>query len=106
MKFIKNLLAKVQRGTKVEAPKNKDERPTFENLMQPFWQDGFDAYPIGRRFDYLGRQMVIVEHKPYLPGIPGYSPARPATIIAEYVNDSGEIKQHEFSAATIRTILL
>jgi hypothetical protein len=56
-----------------------------------------EAYPPGRRFEYLGREMVVKWQRHYWPMFdwPFAMPIYPA-IIAEYADEHGVIHEHRF----------
>lgn len=82
---------------KVELPKKKEPaRPEW--LAR--WDKIHEAYPVGRRLEYLGRVMVVTKHCHYFTGIYGpwscCIPTEWPGLVAEYVDDHGQIRAHKF----------
>jgi hypothetical protein len=67
-----------------------------EEVIPPRF-DGFDPFPIGTRFEYLGRQMVVFAH--VWTGFPYAVPE----VEAEYADDNGKLHTWVFPLGTLAT---
>ena len=81
----------------------------------PWWHESWERlmneYPRGRKFQYLGREMIVVRYRRWNPGFRGgigcsiYIPATHPAMVSQYADDTGRIRDHEWDAYSW-TILL
>ena len=93
--------------------KTPKKEPTPEPA--PWWRGSWERlmkeYPCGRKFQYLGREMIVVRYKLWNPGscrlirhgiyIP---PAYPA-MVSQYADETGRIRDHEWGFSSWAVLL-
>lgn len=86
-----------------------EKRDTFDDVMRATGTKIFAAFPIGKNLEYLGRQMVVIDHIHYRPSCDGggyfYIPRQMPKVITEYADNAGKIHTHEFDATDIVALL-
>lgn len=61
-------------------------------------------YPRGRKFEYLGRKMIVVRYKHWNPGYCGsigcgiYIPPTYPAMVSQYADETGKIRDHEWDS--------
>lgn len=73
----------------------KKEKHIYEDV----WNKLKPQYPLGRKFNYLGRDMTVIGHRDFFPGIMYIPPTYPA-ILCEYVDNHGIIHEKVFGTST------
>lgn len=71
------------------------------------WQTAQEKFPLGKSFNYLGRQMIVVSHRRYFRGIYtpyGSVPMSMPAILAEYADNRGTINTYELSISMANII--
>lgn len=82
--------------------KRKEEKKPLETekpIWWPEWEGVRQRYPIGRKFHYLGREMVVFRHKQFFPGYISfdiYISATTPALICEYADDNGVLREWAF----------
>jgi len=66
----------------------------------PEWIALMAAYPVGRKFEYLGRTMVVTHRRQGYYGISFSFPTIWPAIITEYADSCGQIHEHAFGVST------
>ena len=56
------------------------------------WQRVRTAFPVGKRFEYLGRELLVTSHE-WQSGWPGCFP----TIATEYADNNGKLHEWHFT---------
>ena len=74
--------------------KAKLARENNEDLKQKAYKEIADFREIGKRFYYLGVEMIVTGHRDII--FAGYNISCIPCIKADYVNKHGEIKQIQF----------
>ena len=62
--------------------------------IEQIWKRVHHEYPIGARFRYLGKSMMIARHDWYSIKYPAAIPG----FVAQYEDDIGKIQEHLFNA--------
>ena len=79
-------------------PKPEPKEPE-KPLWEPEWNAIKEAYPVGRKFEYLGREMIVTRLRLYSAGFCRcgiYIPTTWPAVITEYADERGEIHEHAF----------
>ena len=80
-------------------------KPEPKEQEKPWWEPEWEAiqaaYPVGRSFEYLGREMIVTRLRWYSPGLGFcgcgiYIPPTLPAVITEYADERGEIHEHAF----------
>lgn len=86
-----------------------EKRDTFDEVMRATSSKIFASFPVGKRLEYLGRQMVVTNHIHYRPSLYGggyyYIPRQMPKVITEYADNAGKIHTHEFDVTDIADLL-
>lgn len=84
--------------------KKKEEPKDYKPKWWNEWQELKGKFPIGHRFTYLGRTMIVVKHRNYRPGYKFISPTMPA-LICEYADKLGVLHEWIFPLGTWEVLI-